>query len=141
MAIVINTTAIPGTTIVYDNAVGGVAIDYSTFYERTASAAERTAASTDAIQALLTSIEVHIERIKVLADPNEPGDSSNGASGIRVSAPYAALDRALLWAGLFATENDIWNVDNPPSAAALQGYLDSARAFVNAFELEFPDLK
>jgi len=129
MAIVLDTTSIPGQTIVYDNPNGGVAIDYSAYYERLATAAE-------AIQASLGNIETAIERIKVLADPDEAA-----GLGVRVAAPYYILERALLWAQLFANVNNVWDIDNPPSAEALQGYLDSAREFVTAFENEFGDLK
>lgn len=85
-----DTTTIPGTTIVVDDTNPGVAIDYTPFYERIATAMETIATNSTTIANEITTIDNHIERLKTLGDhPNGPG--------IRTVQPYGILGLAILY--------------------------------------------
>ena len=97
MAIVTNTTALTGQTIVNDDTNGGVAIDYSGYYERIATAMETIATNsttiatnTTTIATQLTAMADDIDRLRNLADhPSGPG--------IRTISPYGYLGNAILY--------------------------------------------
>jgi hypothetical protein len=90
MAISTNTTAIAGTTIVIDDTNPGIAIDYTPFYERIATAMETIATNSTTIANNTTTIKNDITRLKELADhPSGPG--------IRTVQPYGYLGNAILY--------------------------------------------
>jgi len=97
MTVATDTTTLPGETIVYENAVGGLAIDYTGYYDRIATAMETVATNsttiannTTAITTQLTAIANDIDRLRELGDhPSGPG--------IRTIQPYGYLGNAILY--------------------------------------------
>lgn len=94
MAILTNTTAIDGETVVYDDTNGGVAIDYSSYYERIAVATETLATNSTTISnnistiaSQLTNMASDIDNLKTLAN----------TSGIRTIQPYGYVGNAILY--------------------------------------------
>lgn len=97
MAISTDTASIAGTTIVIDDSNPSIAIDYTPFYERIATAMETIATNsttiatnTTTIATQLTAIADDIDRLRTLADhPSGPG--------IRTVQPYGYLGNAILY--------------------------------------------
>lgn len=97
MAISTDTASIAGTTIVIDDSNPSIAIDYTPFYERIATAMETIATNsttiatnTTTIATQLTAIADDIDRLRILADhPSGPG--------IRTVQPYGYLGNAILY--------------------------------------------
>lgn len=94
MPIVTDTITIPGTTIVYDDTNGGVAIDYSSYYERIASALETITTDTTSIADSssgsansLAEIAADLDNLKTLAN----------SSGIRTITPYGYIGNTILY--------------------------------------------
>lgn len=56
MALTLNTTVLPGQTVVTDSTTGGIAIDYTTLYGRIATALETIATNSTAIKNSLSAI-------------------------------------------------------------------------------------
>lgn len=69
MAIAVNTTILPGQKVVYDDANGGVAIDYSTTLSNIAATLVDIGLSAQAIAASLATIET---KLTVIADTRMP---------------------------------------------------------------------
>jgi methyl-accepting chemotaxis protein len=61
MALEKNTTILTDQTVIFDNALGGVAIDYSRYYERIATAVETVATNSNAIKNTLSNIELKLQ--------------------------------------------------------------------------------
>lgn len=111
MALTKDTTTLTGETIVTDATLGGVAIDYTGYYERIATALETIATNSTAIKDSLESIEIkqseisdhldtqgtannfasQIERIRSL------GDRSGDGGGFRTVQPFGEIGAAILW--------------------------------------------
>jgi hypothetical protein len=97
MTISTDTSTIEGTTIVIEDAGRDIAIDYSAYYDRIATAMETVATNsttiannTTAITTQLTAIADDIDRLRNLADhPSGPG--------IRTIQPYGYLGNAILY--------------------------------------------
>lgn len=97
MAIVVDTTSIAGTTIVIDDRNFSIAIDYTSFYDRIATAMETIATNsttiatnTTTIATQLTAMADDIDRLRTLADhPSGPG--------IRTVTPYGYIGNAILY--------------------------------------------
>ena len=97
MTISTDTSTIEGTTIVIEDAGRDIAIDYSAYYDRIATAMETVATNsttiadnTTAIVTQLTAIADDIDRLRNLADhPSGPG--------IRTIQPYGYLGNAILY--------------------------------------------
>jgi len=133
MAVTLDTTTIPGQTIVTDSA-GGVAIDYSASYLRIAVALETIAASlgsdsttlsgilASSAQALenidsrLTAINVNLGIVADLA----------GSTGIRTIGPYE-------WVGLVSSYKLYVEADGSIGLPGLAEYKDKINSLPKAF--------
>lgn len=92
-----DTTTIPGTTIVVDDTNPGVAIDYTPFYERIATAMETMATNSTTIANNTTTIATNTTQIKNdITRLKELGDHPSGP-GIRTVQPYGYLGNAILY--------------------------------------------
>ena len=92
-----DTTTIPGTTIVVDDTNPGVAIDYTPFYERIATAMETMATNSTTIANNTTTIATNTTQIKNdITRLKELGDHPSGP-GIRTIQPYGYLGNAILY--------------------------------------------
>jgi len=97
MTISTDTSTIEGTTIVIEDAGRDIAIDYSAYYDRIATAMETVATNsttiannTTAIVTQLTAIADDIDRLRELGDhPSGPG--------IRTIQPYGYIGTAILY--------------------------------------------
>jgi len=129
MAISTDTTTIPDTTIVVDDTNTGIAIDYTAFYERIATAMETIATNSTTIAtnsttiaAEITTLDDHIERLKELGDhPNGPG--------IRTVAPYGLMSTAILYhlyvnQGQILEDGDVSKQEKTDSVNKYQGIIN-----------------
>lgn len=92
-----DTTTIPGTTIVVDDTNPGVAIDYTPFYERIATAMETMATNSTTIANNTTTIATNTTQIKNdITRLKELGDHPSGP-GIRTIQPYGYIGNAILY--------------------------------------------
>lgn len=97
MTVTTDTSTIDGTTIVIEDAGRDIAIDYTPFYERIATAMETIATNsttiatnTTTIATQMTAMADDIDRLRQLADhPSGPG--------IRTIQPYGYLGNAILY--------------------------------------------
>ena len=94
MAIVTNTTALTGQTIVNDDTNGGVAIDYSGYYERIATAMETIATNSTTIA---TNTSTLATQLTAIADDIDNLRNLANSSGIRTISPYGYLGNAILY--------------------------------------------
>jgi acyl carrier protein len=119
MAIVVDTTSLPGRVIVYDDVLGGLAIDYTNLYDRIAVALETISATLtnqinqnlDILSANSTTVSEKITNIDNHFDTAGPdnnlaeqfkrlrdlGDKDIDGSGIRTYSPYQYIGNAILY--------------------------------------------
>jgi hypothetical protein len=133
MAIVLDTTSIPGTTIVYDDTNGGVTINYTPLYERIATSLETistdiaiikdnlgsaAAIDTTIIEEKLDSIAVSNTQIgEQLLRLRELSDKEVDGSGIMTNTPYGYIANAILYQ-LYVKQAQI--LSDPSADAAKQ---------------------
>jgi len=133
MALITNTTLIPGVTIVNDDANGGVAIDYSTQLNTLAEKVEEITTTLDSIDTHLSTIATSLDRLKELADPETNGP------GVRVTDPYHNITLALIYNSLIEEASILTNSSADPAQQALA--VEKIKDLIGKFYDDFSDIR
>lgn len=100
MALTTNTTTLTGETIVTDATLGGVAIDYTGYYERIATALETIAVNSTSIKNSLAAIADNQATIAddqaTIADKITSIENRASNDGIKITGPYEWLSMSSL---------------------------------------------
>lgn len=134
MAIVLDTTTIPGVVIVNDDANGGVAIDYSTQLNTLAEkVVEITTTTLESIDIHLSTIASFLDRLKELEDPDTDGP------GVRVTDPYHNITLALIYNSLIEEATILENASSDPAQKALA--VEKVKELIGKFYNDFSDIR